>query len=139
LCLYNCFHVLTPSLFAQTTSIQGIVTRGNTSEPLSKATVELRAEGPNSPLLDQTTTEGDGRFAFFNVRPGQYRLTVKRQGYVRSSPMSATVAANQPPSEIRLPMSPAATIYGSVFDNKGAPFGNVLVQAFKASYQAGQR
>ena len=131
-----CFY---PCVFAQTTSIQGTVTRGNTSEPLSKATVELRAEAPNSPLLDQTTTEGDGRFAFFNVRPAQYRLTVKRQGYVRSSPMSVTVAANQQSSEVRLPMTPAATIYGNVYDNKGAPFGNILVQAFKASYQAGQR
>src|SRR4030095_12868889 len=87
LCFLACFGIAS-SLLAQTTSIQGIVTRGNTSEPLSKATVELRADGVNSPLLDQQTTEDDGRFAFFNVRPAQYRLTVKRPGYVRSSPMT---------------------------------------------------
>ena len=90
-------------------------------------------------MLDETTTEDDGRFAFFNVRPAQYRLTAKRQGYVRSSPMTVTVSANQARSEVRLPMTPAATIYGVVYDKKGAPFGNILVQAFKASYQTGQR
>src|SRR5262245_60330183 len=133
LCFFVCLGSATPSLLAQAPSIQGIVTRGDTSEPLSKAIVELRAEGVNSPLLDQQTTEDDGRFAFFNVRPAQYRLTVKRQGYVRSSPMAITVSVNQSRSEVRLPMTPAATIYGVVYDDKGAPFGNILVHAYKAS------
>jgi hypothetical protein len=125
-------------LFAQSASIQGIVTRSESNDPLSKATVELRAEENQSAVLSSVTTDDDGRFVFQAVRPGRYRLTVRRAGYTRS-PLSIVVAAGQAPSAIRLPMKPTAAISGNIFDSSGQPLGNVLVQALKPAYPSGAR
>jgi len=123
--------------FAQNVAIQGTVTRNGNTDPLSKATVELRTDDADA-LLDSVVTEEDGRFIFENVRPGRYRVAVKRAGYVRT-PVSIVVMPGQGPAEVRLPMNVAGAIYGNVYDSKGAPLGNVLVQAFKATYPVGQR
>src|SRR5947207_1903671 len=65
-------------------SIQGIVVKAGTNQPLSKATVELRTDPDNPGLdgdtLDRATTEDDGRFGFSGVRPGRYRILVARRG-----------------------------------------------------------
>src|SRR5262245_21467370 len=58
--------------------IQGIIVKQGTDEPLSKVTVELR--GGAQPM--STTTERDGQFYFPNLRPGDYRIIAKRDGYV---------------------------------------------------------
>lgn len=133
------FCLLWPLLaFAQTTSIQGIVTRAGGSDPLTKATVEIRIDEPNASLLNTITTEDDGRFVFQNLRPGRYRLTVTRQGYVRP-PLSITIAAGQAPSNIQLPMAATGAIFGHIYGSDGQPHGNLLVQALKATYPEGQR
>src|SRR5262249_31211047 len=100
-------------LFFQTASIQGIITRSATS-PLSKATVELRTDENNSRLINTTTTEDDGRFAFQNVRPGRYRVVVTRSGYYRA-PITVTVAAGQPSRDLQLSMTPTGSISGRLF------------------------
>ncbi len=89
-------------------------------------------------LVGSIVTDTDGRFVFQNVRPGRYRVTVKRQGYTRP-PRSISVAAGQPVPEIQLPMTPTGAIYGVVVDGKNEPIGNVEVQALKASYPEGRR
>src|SRR5262245_42126794 len=58
--------------------IQGTIVKQGTDEPLSKVTVELRGGG--QPM--STTTERDGQFYFPNLRPGEYRVIAKRDGYV---------------------------------------------------------
>jgi hypothetical protein len=124
-------------LFAQSASVQGIVTRSGSTEPLSKAIVELRPESNDNTILNSMTTDDDGRFIFQSVSAGRYRLTVRRAGYSRP-PMSITVVAGQP-SGVQLPMAPTAAISGSVFDKDGQPAGNLLVQALKATYPQGVR
>src|SRR6266496_4917412 len=99
------------ALVMQTLPLQGIVVKKGTAEPLYNATVELRRDQENAGILDSTTTEDDGRFAFGNVAPGRYRLTVTRRGYVRP-PLAITVAAGQPGAEMQLPMAQAGTISG---------------------------
>jgi len=118
-------------------ALQGIVVRGF-NDPLSRARVELRSDDNPAALLDTTTTEDDGRFVFQSVRPGRYRLVVTRAGYVRP-PLTITLAAGQSIRDLRLSMTPAAAIYGRVYDNKGDPMGNIEVQALKASYSEGRR
>jgi len=120
------------------TSIQGIVVRAGTTAPLSRVTVELRGDGNNAPPLSSTTTEGDGRFVFYNVQPGRYRLVAVRPGYVRL-PSTVTLTAGQQITDIRVAMTPTGAIYGSVYDDKGEPLANVEVRALRASYQEGRR
>src|SRR6266496_46837 len=120
------------ALVMQTLPLQGIVVKKGTAEPLYNATVELRRDQENAGILDSTTTEDDGRFAFGNVAPGRYRLTVTRRGYVRP-PLTINLAANQTAEDIQLNMTPAGAISGRVLDGNGRPMGNIEVRAMKAS------
>src|SRR5262245_11185147 len=118
--------------------LQGIVLKKGTTEPLSRVTVELRRDQENAAILDSTTTEDDGRFSFGTVAPGRYRLTAVRRGYTRL-PLTITVSSGQPAQDIRLTMTPTASISRRVVDLNGRPRGNVEDKALKASYPEGGR
>src|SRR5215510_2920997 len=77
--------ILIISLFAQTRlgSVDGIVLRAGTSQPISNAVVELTGNDKSGPLA--LATGPDGRFEFRHLQPGQYRLAVSRTGYLNSS------------------------------------------------------
>jgi hypothetical protein len=130
-------HLAILAFFLQNAAVQGVVVRGQ-NDPLSKATVELRTDTSNPSLVGNIVTDTDGRFVFQNVRPGRYRLTVKRQGYTRP-PRSISVVAGQRLPDIPLPMTPTGAIYGAVYNSKNEPMGNVEVEALKASYPEGRR
>lgn len=123
-------------LFGQALSINGIVTKRGSADPLSKATVELRSA--DGAVLDTMTTEDDGLFAFPTVRPGNYRIAARRAGYV-STAQAVSVAAGAQAGAIQVPMTATGAIYGTIVDGNGAPAGNTLVQAMKASFPQGQR
>lgn len=125
------------ALLLQDAAIQGIVVRAS-NDPLSKANVELRADGANGALLERATTDADGRFVFQNVQVGRYQVTVTRSGYVRPS-LPVVVTQGQPVVNLELPMTPTAAIEGRVYDGAGDLAGNVEVQALRASYPEGRR
>jgi protocatechuate 3,4-dioxygenase beta subunit len=126
------------SLLMQAVPLEGIVLKKGTAEPLSRTTVELRQDQENAAILDSTATEDDGRFSFGNVAPGHYRLTAARRGYTRA-PLTITLAPGQPARDVRLNMTPTASVSGRVVDLNGRPIGNVEVKAMKASYPEGRR
>ena len=92
---------------SNTASVEGVVARFGTGEPLPRATVTLY---PSQVL--STTTDASGRFSFLKVPPGEYRLQAFRQGpYIpaeygqrnlgeRGTPI--TIGPGQKISEIRL-------------------------------------
>jgi hypothetical protein len=122
---------------AVTGSIQGLVSRAGTSEPLSRATVEIRLDDSSIPPLYTTTTESDGRFLITNVRPGRYRVAVTRPGYVRRT-LGVTVFGGRS-EDVRVLLTQTAAIFGRVHGTNGEPIGNVDVAALRASYQDGHR
>src|SRR5215831_2825021 len=124
-------------LTMQAAPLQGVVYKKGTNQPLSDATVELRQDLESAPVLKTLTTEDDGRFLFDNVAPGRYRVTVSRRGYTRP-PLTITVGPRQA-TEVQLPMTPAGTISGYVYDESGHLLGNIEVLAMKASYSDGRR
>src|SRR5262249_40854600 len=64
-------------------SLHGYVLKIGTGEPVSKAVVTLTRI--DSQRRAYTATTGvDGKFAFDDVDPAQYRLDANRTGYVRS-------------------------------------------------------
>lgn len=119
-----------------------------TNEPLSKATVILNSTDGGRNLSYTSSTSNDGRFVLENIQPGKYQLAATRNGYVRyefgargpSRPgLQITVGAGQKMTQVVMPLSPAGTITGRVFDRDGEPLPYVVVQALKYSYQDGQR
>jgi len=139
------------SLFAQlsnTASVEGVVARLDTGEPLARATVTLSNDRYTSQVLS-TTTDASGRFSFLNVPPGEYRLQASRQGpYIpaeygqrkpdeRGTPI--TIQPGQKITEIRLQLAPTSSISGRILDNDGEPLGRVEVQALRSKYRDGHR
>src|SRR5437879_6136944 len=61
-------------------SIEGIVVRRDTSEPLAEVHVELNTTEATPVTSRAATTGSDGKFAFENIPPGTYRLVAARQG-----------------------------------------------------------
>jgi Carboxypeptidase regulatory-like domain len=63
-------------------SVEGIVVKLGTNEPIPGAVVELSrpASTPNTPPeILKTATGDDGKFAFRSVIPGEYRMVATRQ------------------------------------------------------------
>jgi len=53
-------------------------------------------------------------------------------------PVTITLSAGQA-NELTIPLMPAGTIAGRIFDRDGEPLANVNIQAFRYTYQDGQR
>src|SRR3989441_5944219 len=133
---------------SNTASVEGVVARLGTGEPLAHATVTLSKDRYTSQVLS-TTTDASGRFSFLNVPPGEYRLQASRQGpYIpaeygqrkpdeRGTPI--TIQPGQKITEIRLQLAPTSSISGRILDNDGEPLGRVEVQALRLLYRDGHR
>jgi hypothetical protein len=131
-----------PPQQSQFASIEGIVLKAGTSEPISKATISLVPLGADP---QTTSTGGDGRFVFADVPAGRYRIAVTRSGFLNrlysqdsgdgSSTNVFNLEAGQDVRGLRLFMTPSAAIFGRVYDSDGNPVPNILVQALKYVYQ----
>jgi hypothetical protein len=140
----------------QPASVEGIVVKLGSSEPLAGAKVELHAErterlGPErtpESFVSTAATSADGKFSLAPVVPGTYRLTATRTNYVpaeygQRSPTSLgipiTLSAGQKLTGIQLAMASAGSISGRIYDKDGEPVGRAQVQALRSIYKDGVR
>jgi Carboxypeptidase regulatory-like domain/Polysaccharide lyase family 4, domain II len=163
---------------AEKAIIQGTVLRAGTGQALKRARVSLNRQGqaqgpgqgraalqnlnPNggagqvqqilqSLIAAPSTTaitDDSGRFVFNGVEPGQYRISVSRDGYVRQEygQRSYTgpgtilnVGVGQRLTNIDFQMVPGGSISGRVFNEDGEPLADVQIQADIYQYQQGKR
>jgi len=117
--------LLSPQQNASTT-IQGMVVRAGSTQPLSGEMVGLW------PTTRTTLAGVDGRFSFSNVAPGQYMLTVVHDGMKLQVPVNHI--ATQPAPTVLLEVKPAPAIAGTVFFPSGERAAAVRVQAFGTVY-----
>ena len=143
-------------------SIEGVVIKLGSGEPLADAKVQLdlvdRLERRSGPMQPPTPPENfhrtarsdrNGRFVFQNVVPGDYRLIATRDGgyvpaeYGQRSPtgqgINFEIAAGQKMTGIQLAMSPTGSISGRVYDRDGEPLGKAHVMALRSVYKNGER
>jgi 5-hydroxyisourate hydrolase-like protein (transthyretin family) len=114
-------------------SIEGIVLRGETEDPAANIRVRLfllqrAAATTGDPAV---VTDHQGKFAFQDLEPGDYRLGFESDGYVRQvipAQESLKVAAGRPPQSLTVRLTPTGTISGRVVDRSGQPIGNVPVR-----------
>jgi hypothetical protein len=127
-------------LSQQTGSVQGIVVRAGSSEPVGKATVEILGGGVP---LQSTTTEPDGRFFFRNLLPGAYQVNVWRDGFapaeygqrwIGGPGVPIRLSSGQQVSAVQIPLTATASISGRVSDSNGQPLANAQVQALKSRF-----
>jgi hypothetical protein len=147
---------LQPARTAEKASIEGIVLRSVSGEPLTRAELKLTPVGPENQdgvfikggpgaaeSIPTVLTENTGRFLLKDLEPGQYRLTVSRNGYApqtygrkSSSGPGAIInlAAGEKLSNIVFRLVPAGIITGRVRDSSGEPVPGYDVILLKASY-----
>jgi Carboxypeptidase regulatory-like domain len=158
----------------QPASIEGIVVKAGTSEPIGGATVELtgiatrsteasstvapgrisvsvrESAGDGRVLSFTATTGSDGRFAIHDIPPAAgYQLVVMPvRGYLPAqygqrvpnlpgSPI--TLSSDEQRKDIRIEMTPGATISGRVVNVAGRPLRNITVDLRRPWYLEGWR
>jgi hypothetical protein len=139
------------ALLAQTgstASVEGIVVKLGSGEPLARATVTLWND-KNVRAVLSATTGADGRFTISNVEPGDYRLQASHPGpympadYGQSKPTRRgsliTIRAGQRITGLRLELAPTSSISGRILDSDGEPLGRVEVQALQPVYDEGRK
>jgi Carboxypeptidase regulatory-like domain len=141
-------------------SVDGVVIKMGSGEPIAGATVQLHAEKASEetvpdgtpPVMPPTytaTTTQDGRFSFTNVLPTTYRLIATKSGgyvpaeYGQRTPTSEgipfEISAGQRMGGLQLSMASTGSIAGRVYDRDGEPLGKAQVQALRAVYKDGRR
>jgi protocatechuate 3,4-dioxygenase beta subunit len=130
-----------------TASIEGVVVKFGTSEPIGMADVSLQRGLGAPPTVIQTGP--DGKFAFRNLADGNYRLVALRaEGFVVAEHGQRTpngrgrpviLAAGQRIADLTLAMLPTGSISGQILDREGEPLGRAQVQALQATYREGRK
>ena len=149
-----------PSRTGGSASIEGIVVRLGTSEPISGVDLELTATtappaaGPGStppPQPPFTAKSGsDGKFAFRNLPSGTFKLVAARIGGafvpaeygqrgILGRGVEFPLGDGQQMRDVRMEMAPVGTITGRVFDENGKGIGHAAVLAFSEMYRGNER
>jgi Carboxypeptidase regulatory-like domain len=136
-------------------TIEGIVVRVGTSEPIAGAQLTvLRVSGPlplptgttpATPLgpIPPVTTDRQGKFIIKDLDPGSYRITAARNGYAKqeygqrtagSQGTAINVLPGQNLKDITFNLTPAGNVSGRVRDFSGEPITGLQVQLLRAAY-----
>lgn len=145
-------------------SVSGTLTRYGSGEPLRNAEVSLSRTDETTATLRVTTgsddsssassqqvtviTDANGQFRFPSVAPGEYALTVRKNGFhgfrtansqtwMESFPL--TISPGQSITDLALAMQPGSVISGKVSDEEGDPMAYVQVTALKWAYASHRR
>ncbi len=133
-------------------SIEGLVVRAGTSEPIARARVTvLRTAGPGGapppvgppPIIAPVTTDSQGHFVFKDLDPGSYSLTAQRNGFARQAygergpgrpgaPLN--VVAGQALKDVFFRLVPAGTVSGRVTDATGEPIAGFSITIGRFTY-----
>ena len=125
--------------------ISGTVMDALSGAVLPHALVSIDAQGVRDSGQLMETGE-DGRFVFENVAAGQYRLFVRRTGYLQQFykqheqfSTAIIVGPELNTENLRFEIQPQASISGQVLDEANEPVRNAQVMLFRHGLELGRR
>lgn len=126
--------------------VAGVVLNSVTRQPVSRARMSLRpADPPVAPVF--AITDAAGRFAFPDVRQGDFTLTAERNGfpvqkYGQTAGGFGSYVITGPgldTEHLVFEFSPASAISGRVVDDQGDAVQSAMIELFRSSVQGGVR
>jgi hypothetical protein len=143
-----------PALYAQSSSLDGIVVMVGTDAPISGASVELarsttvddaRSGAANVPTTFFTATSSEGKFSFRDIPSGTYRLRATipggryapaEYGQRHSGGRGTTfdLESGQALPLVRLAMAPTGVITGRILEGDQDPVSDARVLALQRVY-----
>jgi Carboxypeptidase regulatory-like domain len=122
--------------------VEGTVLNAITGQPVRKAHIFLTPSGAR-PLI--AMTDSQGKYAFTDVAPGDYRLMAQREGYMEQhygakkygpdpKEEQLELAAGSVKSAVDFRMTPLGSIMGFVRDEDGDPIRQVNVSILAYGY-----
>ena len=154
----------TPPQTSASGTIRGIVTRTGTSEPIAGVlisatdrSVGARGQFPQAaaapgvargtaPAPLTTKTDINGQFVLESVPAGQYQVRVELEGYFGQETNGNTltyvtsfvpIGIGSGSADLKISLTPGATLSGRVSEVDGRPAVSVNVQAFRLTYPNG--
>jgi len=122
-------HPPLPTFPTGNSSIEGTVINDVTQAPVRQAQVTISANAPPA------VTDSTGRFAFRNLAPGTYWLQASHPLFSRPAramaerPLNVTLGQDEQKRDLVIPLTPGATISGTVLDEDKKPLSGCYVQA----------
>jgi protocatechuate 3,4-dioxygenase beta subunit len=146
---------------AGTASLEGVVYRLGSTDPISGVDLELSPQSstagltPAEPQLPGPASYwaksgSDGKFAFRAVPSGAYKLVAARVGGafvpfeygqhgILGRGVVFTLGEGELKRDVRMEMAPSGSISGRVVDENGKPVGHAAVLALNTLYREGEQ
>jgi hypothetical protein len=138
----------TPPQPEGTGKISGVVTRGDTNQPLPNVTIRaVRWEGGQGEPKPQVRTDADGRFMVEGLRAGEYALTFTADTFVTlewgqkhpgENARRVPLADGQHFEMAHMTLPRTAAIEGQLLDEFGDPAPGMTVQVASVQFVAGK-
>ncbi len=118
-----------PAGWAQTATVEGIVTNSLTGAPLPRVHVTLRDPGDTAATQYGALTTEDGKFSIQRIKPGSYAVTGSRVGFVmaRGARLSLSLKGDDKNGDLSVQLTPTGSISGRVTDAEGKPLEGAAV------------
>ncbi|HBY59907.1 MAG TPA: hypothetical protein DEH78_08790, partial [Solibacterales bacterium] len=128
--------------------LSGQVVDTSTGNPVPRAETVCKGEDDTSTPPVTTLTDGEGRFECKGLRPGRYRISARRDGYLRSEygskgqgrpGLPITLTPDRKDERITIRLIRLAAVNGRVFGEDGDPIKDVTIQALRDRFQRGRK
>ena len=119
---------------------------GESGQPLNAVSVTLSRLSTGQQIAS-TSTDAEGRFAFPNILPSDYRVSVRKDGYAEEGPFLPTGASvprgtqvilqpNENVRSLEFKLRRESLITGRVLSSSGQPVAGVEVQLVSQAFDA---